>query len=206
MDLTQATKPEPNPHPSNPNELLEPLSTASERPTVSPAVRTLLESVPLFSGITLTEAEWQPLLNSVAQQHFDPGQVIFSQGETGELLYLVLSGAVEIQVAGLPVQLLELGSYFGEMALFDAQPRSATAIARQDCQCLVLTQSNLRQMIQSHPTVAIEMLRVMALRLRNLSRLLSAFEDIAHGFSSSQVSLSQANPKTTQARMEGGSR
>ena len=71
-------------------------------------------------------------LKSSDAQDFPKGNVVFSEGDVGDLYYLVLDGSVRIEIGGVVVRMVEAGEGFGETALLDGGPRSATAIAETD--------------------------------------------------------------------------
>lgn len=98
---------------------------------------------------------------------FNRGQVIFRQGQHGALMYAVISGEVDIVVDGLVVDTVQSGGILGEMALIDQGPRSATAIARTDCTLALITEKHFAFLIQQTPFFALQVMRVMADRLRS---------------------------------------
>ena len=118
---------------------------------------------------------------------FQPGQVIFREGESSQEAYRILRGRVEISIAadGKPVILAQLGEgdIFGEMAMVDERPRSASAQALEVTECEVLTPENFNEMVLSRPEVLIpymasffERLRTANDRLRLEMRLRSKAE------------------------------
>jgi CRP/FNR family transcriptional regulator, cyclic AMP receptor protein len=111
-------------------------------------------------------------------QHFPAGQQIFNQGDPGDLLYVLLRGQVQITVDQVPLADLSPGACFGEMALFDAQPRSATATALVDCDCLTLSAEQLHNALQRFPKLSWALLQVLGQRLRHLNQLFLATEEL----------------------------
>jgi CRP-like cAMP-binding protein len=97
---------------------------------------------------------------------FDAGATIFSEGENGHLMYVVLAGEVRLSVKGKEVELLGPGSVLGEMSLIDAAPRSATATAITTCNLVPITEQRFSFMVQQTPKFALQIMRVMADRLR----------------------------------------
>jgi CRP-like cAMP-binding protein len=94
------------------------------------------------------------------------GTEIFREGDPGDAMYVVLDGVIEILHKGKWIEDVETGSVFGEMALIDAQPRSASAVARTDAQVARVNQQRFEFLVQYSPFFAIEVMRVMAGRLR----------------------------------------
>ncbi len=96
------------------------------------------------------------------------GEVIFREGELGDTMYVVLDGEVKVTLETMPISQLAPGSILGEMALVDNSPRSATAIAATDCWLLPLDQNRFKALIPAHPEFSIEVMTIMAQRLRRL--------------------------------------
>jgi CRP-like cAMP-binding protein len=97
---------------------------------------------------------------------FTSGQTIFLEGARGDDMYIVVEGQVDIVTDGQIVETIEPGSIFGEMALIDNRPRSAAAIARTDCLLTPVSRAHFLALIQRTPLFAIQVMRVMADRLR----------------------------------------
>ena len=80
-------------------------------------------------------------LTSVMHElQFPANYTIFKQGEEGRSLYIVVSGTVKVHIGEKKLAEVEQGKYFGEMAVFDTQPRSASATTLEPCEFLELTQ------------------------------------------------------------------
>ena len=82
---------------------------------------------------------------------FAAGQTIFSQGDSGEAMYVVIEGKVALTVNGTLVEELEAGGLFGELALIDTAPRIATAVASTDCKLVAINEKRFRFLIQQTP-------------------------------------------------------
>ncbi len=117
-------------------------------------VKTYLEAL-----VTLDEA---PL-------RLDPGQVIFSAGDTGREMFIVRTGSVELKIGETVLETVEQGGIFGELALVDPAPRSATAIAGPDCTLVLLDASAFNDLVRRVPSLALEVMKVMARRLRRVN-------------------------------------
>lgn len=100
-------------------------------------------------------------------QAFEQGQAIFSHGEVGDAMYVVIEGKVDISVNGKVVETVEQGGIFGEMALVDRKPRSATALAGSACKVVPIKIDQFNFMIQNTPYFANRLMRVISQRLRN---------------------------------------
>ena len=137
----------------------------------------LLRSIPLFEG--LSEEDLLALSGALELRTFKAGEMIFAQGDTGSALYIVEHGDVNIHLPGdashrISLKDLARGEYFGELALFDEKPRSASALATTDAALLELQRSTLENYLERRPRAAMAILRTMGERLRETNTLLSA--------------------------------
>jgi CRP/FNR family cyclic AMP-dependent transcriptional regulator len=136
----------------------------------------LLRSIPLFEG--LTEEDLQALAGSITPRSFKAGQMIFNQGDSGSEMYLIAAGHVNIHLPGEASRRVSLkdishGEYFGELALFDDKPRSASALATSDAVLFELSRATLSRYLERRPAAAMAILRTMSERLRETNALLS---------------------------------
>ncbi|MBC6480273.1 MAG: cyclic nucleotide-binding domain-containing protein [Hormoscilla sp. GM7CHS1pb] len=145
-----------------------------------------LRKVPIFTRIT-SEAFLEQLATNLDEVIFTSGQTIFTQGEEGHLLYILVEGKIKIHIEDFPLAQLEPVAYFGEMALLDSQPRSASAIAVSESKCLVLTSEQVYQAIESSPSVSLNIIRLLCQRVRKLNRMFGASEDIFYDLVKRQV-------------------
>jgi CRP-like cAMP-binding protein len=97
---------------------------------------------------------------------FASGQSIFSQGAPGDAMYVVLEGEVDLIVNGKLVEKLGPGGVLGEMALLESAPRTADAVARTDCKLIPVNQQRFNLLVQHTPDFALQIMRIMAGRLR----------------------------------------
>jgi len=102
-------------------------------------------------------------------ERFEPGDVIFSAGEAGTTMYVVREGTVTIHAEGLPVEEVGPGGIFGELALIDSAPRSATANATTACALVVLDERAFLFHVSQTPFFALNVMRVLSERLRRAS-------------------------------------
>lgn len=94
------------------------------------------------------------------------GQVLFEQGEAGRDMYIVRSGFVLLKVGGSEVERVGRGGILGEMALIDPAPRSASAVADQDCSVVAISEAIFHDLVRQVPGFALEVMRSMVRRLR----------------------------------------
>ncbi len=107
---------------------------------------------------------------------FPAQQTIFTQGQEGRSLYIVVSGRVRVHIGDRDLAYLDKGTTFGEMSLFDAEPRSASVTAIEPCDCLVLTQQQLYDAIDETPGIAVNIIRLLSRRIRELNQKINAQE------------------------------
>jgi len=123
-----------------------------------------LSRVPIFANCTPAEIS---AIAAVAQEsHFQPDQIIVTQGTPGQAFYLVLTGRVEILRDGTSLGAFGVGDFFGEMSLLDQAPRSATIRAIDTTSCLMLSSWDFKSLLEKHPGIAIKLLEVLSRRLR----------------------------------------
>jgi CRP-like cAMP-binding protein len=102
----------------------------------------------------------------VPVRDFKAGDVIFRQGDPAHELFIVQSGEVEIRLGNRVLETLPQYSIFGEMALIDSAPRSASAIAASDAKLVSVSEKQFLFLISNTPYFALNVMRVMARRLR----------------------------------------
>ena len=111
------------------------------------------------------------------KQFFSAGHTIFEQGDLPKHLYFVATGVVEIfiqvKTARKIVATIEKGGIFGEMAVVDDKPRSATANAKTDVTCFALDASQLDTIIQTHPNFSLKLIRLLSKKLRDSNEHIS---------------------------------
>jgi len=98
---------------------------------------------------------------------FEPGSTIFKKGDTGRTMFAVYSGQVNIVVEGNVVESLTEGDIFGEMSLIDNQPRSADAVAGENCKVIEIDEKSFLFMTDHTPRFALQVMRLVAARLRD---------------------------------------
>ncbi len=102
---------------------------------------------------------------------FTAGEVICKEGEAGDTMYVVQDGEVDIMVGGKVMETAGPGGVLGEMALIDTAHRSATAVAKTDCTLVPLDETKFKIVVHNTPFFAIQVMRVMADRLRRMNGL-----------------------------------
>jgi CRP/FNR family cyclic AMP-dependent transcriptional regulator len=134
-----------------------------------------LRQVPLFES--LDDEAAKKLCELLETLDCEAQKVLFRAGDAGDAMYLIERGKVRISVQatdGRELTLTELGrgDFFGEMVLFDGQPRSANAAVAEEARLAVLSREDFLSFMRSNPNVALEMLTALANRLRHTDELL----------------------------------
>ncbi len=141
-----------------------------------------LKKVPLFQYLSLDDL--LIIDEALAQKEFLAGETVFAEGSLGAELCIVFRGSVVIRkkrgTAEAELAQLGPGECFGEMALFDAAPRSATAVAVSDCTLLTLERNRFHTLLTQRPEMALEMCRVLSLRLRAANERLESPAQATH--------------------------
>jgi CRP/FNR family transcriptional regulator, cyclic AMP receptor protein len=130
-----------------------------------------VRQVPIFKEL---RDDFLVRLASVMEElSFTSNHTIFTEGQEGRALYIVVSGRVRVHLGDQELVQLERGTCFGEMSLFDAEPRSASVTTLETCDCLVLTQQQLYEAIDETPGIALNIIRLLSRRIRELNSKLN---------------------------------
>ncbi|MEA5468440.1 cyclic nucleotide-binding domain-containing protein [Spirulina sp. 06S082] len=116
------------------------------------------------------------LASAMDELSFPSDHTIFEQGEEGRSLYIVVSGRVRVHLGDRDLAKLEQGTFFGEMSLFDAEPRSASVTTLETCDCLTLNQLQLIDAIEETPEIAVNITRSLSRRIRELNGKINTYE------------------------------
>jgi len=133
------------------------------RAMANPSIE-LLRNVPLFSG--LEDRDLENLSEEFNQRSFPAGHSVAEEGEGGLVFFVVESGEASVEVHGEIVGTLGPGDSFGEIALIDRRPRTATVTAATDLRCFSLPVFVFRPFVESRPQVAWKLLEEMTNRLQ----------------------------------------
>jgi CRP-like cAMP-binding protein len=136
----------------------------------------LIRKIDFFSGLD------DKILNKISDacivRQFTKGETIVRQGEMGLGLYIIARGRVKVdrEQGGARTQVAELGpeQFFGDMALLDNKPRSATVTGIEDAECLLLTRDSFVKLMNKYPEIPIRMAKVLAERLREANEKIVA--------------------------------
>jgi CRP/FNR family transcriptional regulator len=123
-----------------------------------------LKKVPLFAG--LDNRELQQIADSMRERHFNAGDTVTQEGAGGVGFFVVESGEADVTVGGETRGSIGPGDYFGEIALINESPRTATITARTDMACYGMTPWDFRPLVETNSTIAWKLLTAMAEKLR----------------------------------------
>jgi CRP/FNR family cyclic AMP-dependent transcriptional regulator len=135
----------------------------------------LVKAIPLFDS--LGDDDLHALAGKLREVSVDAGHSVFAQGDEGDAMYVIRDGAVDI-VAGSGKQKVTLASlfkqqYFGELALLDGAPRSASAVASRDTHLLALERDDFVEFIKKRPDAALAIMHEVGERMRATNELMT---------------------------------
>lgn len=141
----------------------------------------VMQAMPIFED--LSRRELSAVFRILHEREYAPDEVIFRENEPGLGMYIIETGKVAILSEAGKLQLTELsgGTFFGEISLLDAAPRSATAIAKSDCRIFGFFQPDLYGLIERNPALGIKIVlglsRLVCERLRQTNQRAYAFNE-----------------------------
>ncbi|MGH2516878.1 MAG: Crp/Fnr family transcriptional regulator [Ktedonobacterales bacterium] len=151
-----------------------PRRTTSETIDATEQGKTLAQ-VAIFAGL---DADGLHELASAARRRtFRGGEVIFHRDDPGQVLYVIRTGKVKIYITSPDGQEVSLavfgpGDYFGELALLDGQPRSASAVAIEPAETYALQRTDFINAVMHHPRIAVQVMNVLSRRLRQTDAMI----------------------------------
>jgi len=110
--------------------------------------------------------------NEPAKKSLSAGSDLFRTGDPGVYLFILLKGEAKIIVDSVVVEIAGPGSIIGEMALIDAQPRSATVQCVSDCVFAQIDRPRFEFLVRQNPAFSLEVMKIMSERLRSTDRML----------------------------------
>ena len=163
--------------------------------------------MPLFASL---DREQIAQIARVSRRHrYDRDDVVVYQGDPGDTFYVILDGQVKVSVSSPEGQeailvMLGNGDSFGEFALLDEQPRSATIQATRPTEVVAVRKEEFHRLIRQSPEIALGLLRVMTKRLRDTDQLVedAAFLDVAERLAKKLLSLVEQHGRITPRGIE----
>jgi len=170
--------------------------------TVDTAIEAL-KKVPFFSN--MSQAEAHALAERLIIRRFGPNQIIFHLGDPAGLLYIITSGKIKISHSSADGQeavlaILGAGDFFGELALLDDSPRSASAEAIEPTDTLTLHRDDFLGYLDTNPAFARHVLNILARRIRHLNKQISDifFLDLPARLARTLLLLAEQHGHTTE--------
>lgn len=122
--------------------------------------------------MAIASIDFQMLANAgFPPARYAAGDVIFAEGDKGDAMYVVRNGEVTVERGGRVMETVRGGDIFGEMALIDGAPRSATARAKTDCEVAPINEKTFLFLVHETPFFAIAVMRTLADRLRRMDEI-----------------------------------
>ena len=153
--------------------LAEPVTT-SDAGAVS-TVEDLLKAIPFFSN--LSPEKLRDLARIGVREHAAAETVLFAEGDPGETLYVILKGAVRVTAgSGVELTRFKAGDYFGELALLDGRPRSASVETTEDSELLIVSRRDFLTLLSDSPRTLGDLLVNLSGKIRRHVAYRSALE------------------------------
>jgi len=130
----------------------------------------VLNKVPLFSALKTEDIH---MISTIASEEaYEDGHTLFYEGDVGDKLFIVVSGNVQIlknqDGEEKPIVTLKENNFLGELALFDAETRTATARCIGPCTFLVIERNDMEQLAHEYPAIAFGFIKVLISRMRGM--------------------------------------
>jgi CRP/FNR family cyclic AMP-dependent transcriptional regulator len=125
-----------------------------------------LASIPLLAP--LDKRARQQVLRTAREAHYATGQTVVREGDPATVLYLIVDGHASVQQDGKTVGHMGPGEFFGELALIEAHGRTATVVAEDELDCLLISAWEFKASLEEHPEMAIPMLNAIIARLHRI--------------------------------------
>jgi CRP/FNR family transcriptional regulator, cyclic AMP receptor protein len=136
----------------------------------------LLRTVPIFSE--LSDADIASLARLTSHRTCPKDTVVFFENEEGDSFFCIVDGRIKVTILGddgreVILSVLGRGDFFGEMALLDNEPRSATAIAVEDTELLSLHRSDFQSVLSDNRSIMLALIKILTARLRRANHQIS---------------------------------
>src|SRR2546428_2939673 len=138
--------------------------------------REVLRTVPIFSE--LSDEDITSLARLASRKRYPKDTVVFFENEAGDFFFTIVQGRIKVTILGddgreIILSILGPGDFFGEMALLDNEPRSATAIAVEDAELLSLHRTDFQNTIGDNPSISHALIKILTARLRRANHQIS---------------------------------
>ncbi len=160
------------------------------------AIADALEHVPVFAA--LSDADRRAVAARLRARRYAPNEIVFHRGDPASHLYVLIAGTVKVSLPDEQgreaiVALLRGGDVFGDLALFDDSPRSATVIAITETECFLLARDEFLALLEKSPAAMRHVLRLLARMVRRLSTRVEdlVFLDVPSRVAKSLIDLAE---------------
>jgi hypothetical protein len=147
------------------------------RPMENIATLSLMERILFFKRVSLfanlSPADLKQVAAIAQEETFSDGDMIVREGETGDVMFIIVSGEVSVTKDQKEIARRKAGEYVGEMALIGREPRIATLVAVGNVRTLCLDQKSFESLLRDRPDVSLSVIRVLCERLKEASMTLS---------------------------------
>jgi CRP/FNR family cyclic AMP-dependent transcriptional regulator len=123
----------------------------------------MLAEIPLFAG--LSRRHLGHVAKIAFSKRFAPGGALVRAGEPADAFYIILDGQVRVETHGRDIE-LKSGDFFGEMALLDGEPRSATIVALTEVYAMIIPRAKFLKLLESEPKITLALMATLTRRLR----------------------------------------
>jgi len=162
-----------------------------------------LRRVPIFGG--LNESSLERVASIMIEKSYSRKSIVFHEGDQGDSLYIIKAGRIKIAKVAIDgrektLTILQPGDFFGEMAIFDNLPRSATAEAiDNDVRLFGLNKKDFERMIHENPSIALRIMKDLTYRIRQINQQVEdlAFKDVHGRVSSTLFQLLETEEKVS---------
>ena len=136
----------------------------------------LLRTVPIFAE--LSDADIASLARLATRRRYPKDTVVFFENEEGDFFFMILEGRIKVTILGddgreVILSILGPGDFFGEMALLDNEPRSATAIAIEDSELISLHRTDFQTVLTDNRSITSALIKILSQRLRHANQQIS---------------------------------
>ena len=125
----------------------------------------MIAEIPLFAS--LSRRHLGRIASVAATKRYAAGSTLALVGKPADAFYVILDGRVRVEVPGRPVE-LGAGDFFGEMALIDGEPRSATVVASSDLFVMIIPRPKFLKLLEAEPKIALAIMATLTRRLRDV--------------------------------------
>ena len=125
----------------------------------------MLAEIPLFSS--LSRRHLGKLAGCASTKRYAPHTVLVQRGKPADAFYVILDGSAHVDVPGRKIE-LRMGDFFGEMALIDGEPRSASVIADSEVVAMIIPRTKFVKLLESEPKLSLAMLATLTRRIRDM--------------------------------------